>query len=67
MTRLQAAAYILRVWCDERRGAEDFNAASLMIQLVMLGVPVSRADVLSVARAYCDSQTENARLTSHKE
>ena len=62
MSKIEAARYILNVWIDRDRGADDFNAAALMVQLVMLGVPVSRADVLLVARAYCDSQSENRSI-----
>lgn len=62
VTKTEAAAYILKLWTDETLGPNDFHAQEVMLRLVMLGVPVSTADVLLVARAYCDSQTENRCL-----
>lgn len=62
MTQVEAAKYILKIWTDAAMGPDDFNAESIMVALVMLGVPVSRDDVLLVARAYCDSQSENREL-----
>lgn len=62
VTKTEAAAYILKLWTDDRLGPDDFHAADVMLRLIFLGCPVSRADVLLVARAYCDSQSENRML-----
>ena len=56
LTQKEAAERILRAWLH---GQDDFNASLMMMLLVCLSVPVTRSDVLSVVRAYCDSQSEN--------
>jgi hypothetical protein len=59
MKKVDAYKYILRIWTDSSLGPEDFNAEDLMLRLVMLGYPCTKGTVLKVARAYCDSETEN--------
>ncbi len=59
MSKIDAYKYILRIWTDPDRGPEDFNAAMIMLWLVMLGYPCTKGMVLKVARAYVDSETEN--------
>lgn len=62
MQSVEAAKYILKLWTDPDLGPDDFHAAEIMLRLVMLGAPVSTSDVLLVARAYCDSETENRTM-----
>ena len=62
MTKIDAYRYVLRIWIDPDRGPDAFNASAIMFWLVLLGFPCNRAGVLKVARAYCDSETENRRL-----
>jgi hypothetical protein len=56
MSKIDAYRYILRIWLDR---PDAFNASAVMLWLVMLGFPCTRQGVLKVARAYCDSETEN--------
>jgi len=62
MTKIDACKYVLKIWIDPDRGPDAFNAGAVMLWLVMLGYPCTRAGVLKVARAYCDSETENKTL-----
>jgi hypothetical protein len=62
MSKIDAYRYILRIWTDSSLGPDDWNAADLMLRLVMLGYPCTKGTVLKVARAYCDSETENRGL-----
>jgi hypothetical protein len=59
MSKIDANRYILSIWIDQKLGPDDFHAAELMLRLVMLGYPCTKSHVLSVARAYCDNETEN--------
>ena len=47
------AAYILAGWLRE------VPAAAIIVNLICLGRPVKRADVLAVIRKYVDTQSEN--------
>jgi hypothetical protein len=66
MTKIDAYKYILQIWVDPDRGPDDFNGTLIMLWLVMLGFPCTRAGVLKVARAYCDSQSENRLLRARR-
>jgi hypothetical protein len=66
MTKIDACRYILKVWLDPERGPDSWNATALMVYLVMLGFPCTRQGVLKVARAYCDSQSENRLLRAKR-
>ena len=59
MTKIEAAKYILKLWMDKDYGADNFHAQWVMFRLVCLGYPAKTAEILMVARAYCDSETEN--------
>ncbi len=41
----------------------DHGANAIMVQLIMLGAPVSQSDILKVIRAYIDAATENRAAT----
>ena len=56
MSKIDACKYILRIWIDR---PDAFNASAVMLWLIMLGFPCTRQGGLKVARAYCDSETEN--------
>ncbi len=56
MTPREIGAFIVQRW------VADHSATSIMIQLICLGAPVTRADVLAVIRAYIDHSSENLFL-----
>ena len=66
MSKIDAYRYILKIWVDPDRGPDDFNSSMIMLWLVMLGFPCTRQGVLKVARAYCDSQSENRLLRAKR-
>jgi hypothetical protein len=53
MTDAEMARYVLAGWLRE------VPASSLMVNLICLGRPVKRVDILAVIRAYVDSESEN--------
>lgn len=53
MTTQEVAAFVIYRWLAEH------DAASIMLQLVCLGHPASKADVLAIIRGYVDISTEN--------
>lgn len=53
MTDKEAAALIIQRWRMEH------DAASIMVQLIVLGKPLKKADVLAVIRAWVASENEN--------
>jgi len=59
LSEIDAFRYVRRAWIDQKLGPDDFNAAGIMIRLIMLGYPATRRRVLMVVRDYCDSETEN--------
>lgn len=53
MTPREIGALIIERWRDEH------SPIAIMMQLICLGVPTSKADVLAVIRAYVDHSSEN--------
>ncbi len=53
MTPREIGELIVQRWLAEH------SPISIMLQLICLGAPVTRADVLAVIRAYVDHSSEN--------
>jgi len=55
MTPQEVADFVTRRWRD------DHAPADIMRQLLGLGVPLLKSDILKIIRAYCALNTENRR------
>jgi hypothetical protein len=53
----QVRIIILSAWLAGE--LEYFNAQALMMRAIVTGVPLKKADVLAIVRAYIDANTEN--------
>jgi hypothetical protein len=53
LTPREAGEFIVQRWRAEHW------PSFIMVQLILLGAPVSKADVLAVIRAYVDHNSEN--------
>lgn len=60
MTHKETAAKIINLWRIEH------TPEAIMMTLIMLGAPLTRAQILSVIRTYCDVCTENMTYISRK-
>lgn len=54
MSAQETAAFIVSRW------VADHAPAAIMIQLIMIGPPLKKSEILAIIRQYCDSQSENA-------
>jgi hypothetical protein len=53
MTAQEVAAFVVSRWlCDH-------DPQAIMCQLICLGVPLKKREILAIVRRYCDCQTEN--------
>ncbi len=53
MSAQEVAAFIVSRW------TADHAPAAIMAQLICLGVPLKKAEILAIIRQYCYSQSEN--------
>jgi hypothetical protein len=58
MSKEEAVGYIISQWKME------CPVSRIMVSLICLGKPITKASVLAVIKRYCDSQSENASYSS---
>ena len=59
MTGEEIVAFVIARWLA------DHAPTSIMLQLITLGQPVKKAEVLAIIRRYVDRSTENAAYRRH--